>query len=112
MATLGWRMKFGVLVPSTNTSVQPEYDAMRSPGVTNHVRGFRIPNAPTRNDAQFAHQLANMRATMVDAMDKVLTLDPSHVILATAAESAGGVYDALSRQGAARPWRHRGFAFP
>jgi maleate isomerase len=32
-----------------------------------------------------------MRATMVDAMDEVLTLEPDHVILATAAESAGGV---------------------
>src|SRR4051794_11534581 len=89
--TLGWRLKMGVLVPSTNTVVQPEYDAMRPLGVTNHVRGFRIPNAPTRTDTEFERQLENMRATMVDAMDEVLTLDPSHVILATAAESAGGV---------------------
>ena len=64
---------------------------MRPPRVTNHVRGFRIPNAPTRTDAEFKQQLENMRATMVDAMDEVLTLDPGHVILATAAESAGGV---------------------
>ena len=67
--TLGWRLKLGVLVPSTNTSVQPEYDAMRPPGVTNHVRGLRIPNAPTRTDTEFERQLENMRATMVDAMD-------------------------------------------
>ena len=64
---------------------------MRPPGVTNHVRGFRIPNSPTRTDAEFEQQMENMRATMVDAMDEVLTLDPAHVILATAAESAGGV---------------------
>jgi maleate isomerase len=89
--TQGWRLKLGVLVPSTNTSVQPEYDAMRPPGVTNHVRGFRIPNAPTRTDAEFERQLENMRATMVDAMDEVLTSEPDHVVLATAAESAGGV---------------------
>ena len=62
--TLGWRLKLGVLVPSTNTSVQPEHDAMRPPGVTNHVRGFRIPNAPTRTDAEFCQQFENMRATM------------------------------------------------
>ena len=91
MDTLGWRMKFGVLVPSTNTSVQPEYDAMRPVGVTNHVRGFRIPNAPTRTDAEFLQQLENMRATMVDAADELLTMEPGHLILATAAESAGGV---------------------
>jgi maleate isomerase len=64
---------------------------MRPAGVTNHVRGFRIPNAPTRTDAEFSAQLENMRATMVDAADDVLTLEPHHIILATAAESAGGV---------------------
>lgn len=91
MDTLGGRMKFGVLVPSTNTSVQPEYDAMRPVGVTNHVRGFRIPNAPTRTDAEFLQQLENMRATMVNAVDELLTMEPGHIVLATAAESAGGV---------------------
>ncbi len=91
MDTLGWRMKFGVLVPSTNTSVQPEYDAMRPAGVTNHVRGFRIPNAPTRTDAEILQQLENMRASMVDAVDELLTMEPGDIILATAAESAGGV---------------------
>jgi maleate isomerase len=50
---------------------------MRPPSITNHVRGFRIPNAPTRTDAEFTQRLANMRTTMVDAMDKVLTLDPT-----------------------------------
>jgi maleate isomerase len=89
--TLGWRLKIGVLVPSTNTSVQPEYDAMRPRGVTNHVRAFRIPNAPTRTNAEFRQQQENMRATMVDAMDDALTLEPGHVILATAPESGGGL---------------------
>jgi maleate isomerase len=26
---LGWRRKFGVIGPSTNTIVQPDFDAMR-----------------------------------------------------------------------------------
>ncbi len=30
--SLGYRKKFGVAAPSTNTTVQPEYDAMRPPG--------------------------------------------------------------------------------
>lgn len=33
---LGWRRKFGVLGPSTNTIVQPDFEMMRPPGVTNH----------------------------------------------------------------------------
>jgi maleate isomerase len=48
--SLGWRRKLAVLIPSTNTSVQPEFDAMRPDGVTNHVSRIRIPNNPLRND--------------------------------------------------------------
>ena len=34
--TLGWRIKFGVIAPSTNTAVQPEFDAMAPRGVRWH----------------------------------------------------------------------------
>ena len=34
--SLGFRAKLGIIAPSTNTSVQPEMDAMRPFGVTNH----------------------------------------------------------------------------
>ena len=43
--TLGWRMKFGVLTASMNSVQQPEYDAMRPPGVTNHVFRIRVPGS-------------------------------------------------------------------
>ena len=33
---LGFRGKFAVIAPSTNTSVQPDFDDMRAPGITNH----------------------------------------------------------------------------
>ena len=39
--SLGFRKKFAVLIPSTNTSVQPEFDAMRPVGVTNHISRIR-----------------------------------------------------------------------
>ena len=39
---LGWRRKFGVIGPSTNTVVQPDFDDMRPAGVTvvrqSHIR--------------------------------------------------------------------------
>ena len=34
---LGFRAKIGLLLPYTNTVVQPECDAMRPIGVTNHT---------------------------------------------------------------------------
>ena len=40
---LGYRMKFGVLGPSTNTIVQPDFEMMRPPGVTNHYSRIFTP---------------------------------------------------------------------
>ena len=51
--SLGWRQKFAVLIPSTNTSVQPEFDAMRPVGVTNHISRIRIPNIPLHTNEDF-----------------------------------------------------------
>ena len=42
---LGWRHKFAVLGPSTNTIVQPDMEAMRPVGVTNHYSRIFTPNA-------------------------------------------------------------------
>ena len=51
--TLGSRKVFGVVTPSTNTVVQPEYDAMRPAGVVNHMEGMYIPDDPVGSDADF-----------------------------------------------------------
>ncbi len=85
--SLGWRMKFGVVVPSTNTSVQPEYDAMRPPGVTNHTSRIAIPNDPVRNDDDFNQLISRIKAETMDAVDQVLTCEPGHVILGMSAET-------------------------
>ena len=48
---LGWRANWGVIVPSTNTSVQPEFDDMRPRGVTNHTVRIWIPDDPVGSNA-------------------------------------------------------------
>ena len=50
---LGWRAKFGVLGPSTNTIVQPDFEMMRPPGVTNHYSRIFTPNADAVNNDTF-----------------------------------------------------------
>ena len=50
---LGWRANWGVIVPSTNTSVQPEFDEMRPRGVTNHTVRIWIPDDPVGSNADF-----------------------------------------------------------
>ena len=80
-------MKFGVVVPSTNTSVQPEYDMMRPPGVTNHVSRIPIPNDPVRSDADFELLMDRIKAATMGAVDQVLTSEPGYVILGMSAET-------------------------
>ena len=50
---LGWRCKFGVMAPSTNTIVQPDFDDMRPPGVTNHYSRIFTPNADAVSNETF-----------------------------------------------------------
>ena len=85
--SLGFRKKFGVLAPSTNTSVQPEYDAMQPHGVTNHFSRIVIPDTPVTDNKSFMVMLNNIRNATMDAVDAVATCSPDHVILAMSAEA-------------------------
>ncbi len=85
--SLGFRKKFGVVAPSTNTAVQPEYDAMRPPGVTNHFGRIHIPNDPIRNDEDFNQLMVNIRTAMFGAIDRVMTCEPDYLILGMSSET-------------------------
>src|SRR5499425_763102 len=84
---LGWRMKFGVIAPSTNTVVQPEFDAMRPRGVTNHFARIHIPNDPLRNDGDFTKLIETVRTELVAAIDRVMTCEPDHLIMGMSSET-------------------------
>jgi maleate isomerase len=105
--SLGFRAKFGVLVPSTNTSVQPEFDAMRPSGVTNHISRIRIPNMPLDNDDDFARLVDHIAAGQIDAVDSVVTAEPSRIVLGISVETFWGGY-ALSRKLKAELEAHSG----
>ena len=66
--SLGPRAKFAVLAPSTNTSVQPEFDAMRPPGVTNHHSRLVIPDTRVRDDRSFLAMMDNIRGALLPAL--------------------------------------------
>jgi maleate isomerase len=85
--SLGYRKKFGVVAPSTNTSVQPEYDAMQPRGVTNHFSRIIIPDTPVTDNRSFMVMLNNIREATMDAVESVATCSPDHVILAMSAEA-------------------------
>ena len=85
--SLGTRGKFGVLAPSTNTSVQPEYDAMRPWGITHHHSRLVIPDSKVTDDASFLAMMDNIRGALFPALESVLTCDPDYVILGMSSET-------------------------
>ncbi len=85
--SLGYRMKFGIIAPSTNTSVEPEYALMQPPGITNHFCRIEIPDDPVRTDEEFVKLLENIRGSTEVAMDRVMTCSPGFVIMGMSAET-------------------------
>ncbi|MEM8590540.1 MAG: arylmalonate decarboxylase [Pseudomonadota bacterium] len=85
--SLGYRRKFGVIAPSTNTSVQPEFDAMRPVGVTNHFSRIVIPDNPVHNDDDFNALMGDIRETMMASIDAVMTCSPDYLVMGMSAET-------------------------
>jgi maleate isomerase len=85
--SLGHRMKFGVIAPSTNTSVQPEFDAMRPYGVTNHFSRIVIPDNPVNSDEDFNALMDDIRETMMDSVDSVMSASPDYLVMGMSAET-------------------------
>lgn len=78
---LGWRARIGIVAPSTNTVVQPELEAMRPAGVTNHHGRIRVTNVPMTTDADFIKVLDALDADIDRALDDVASAAPDHMII-------------------------------
>lgn len=85
--SLGWRQKFAVLIPSTNTSVQPEFDAMSPVGVTNHISRIRIPNIPLHNNDDFNRLIELIVAAQNEAVEAAMSCEPDRLVLGISAET-------------------------
>jgi len=79
---LGYRLKLGIVIPSTNTIVQPETDAMRPPGVTNHIGRIHIGDLPLTSDSEFERMVEAIGPGLNGAVDRVMTCKPAHLIMA------------------------------
>jgi len=85
--SLGFRKKFAVIAPSTNTSVQPEFEAMRPRDITNHFGRIHIPNDPIHDDDDFNRLMDNIRSEMLQAVDRVMTCEPDYLIMGMSSET-------------------------
>ena len=78
---LGWRRKFGAIGPSTNTVVQPDYDAMRPVGVTNHYSRIFTPNAKAVSNESFMAGINVIGSNVLDAVRSVMTCEPDYLVM-------------------------------
>jgi maleate isomerase len=71
-----------------NSVVQPEYDAMRPAGVTNHIVRIEMPNMRDWDSVDDQEQmLREVDANIVGAVDQALQTEPDHLILGVSIES-------------------------
>jgi maleate isomerase len=89
---LGWRCKFGVIGPSTNTIVQPDFEMMRPPGVTNHYSRIFTPNADAVSNDTFMAGTQVIGNNVLDAVRSVMTCAPDYLVMGMSAVTFyGGV---------------------
>ena len=82
---LGWRCKFAVVAPSTNTIVQPDMEAFRPEGVTNHFGRIYVPNMSVTSDEDFVALVEAIGATLHDAVDRCMTCEPDYLVMGMSA---------------------------
>jgi len=89
---LGWRRVFGVTGPSTNTVVQPDFDAMRPVGVTNHYSRIFTPDADAVSNESFRAGIQVIGDNVLDAVRSVMTCHPDYLVMGMSAVTFfGGV---------------------
>lgn len=87
---LGYRHRMAIIAPSTNTIVEPEMNAMRPRGVTNHFAGIMVRNTPVTDDNGFSQLMKDIRNAMDEAVENVMTAQPDRLVLGISSESFWG----------------------
>src|SRR5262245_16713236 len=94
---LGWRKKLGVLIPAPNTSVQPEFDAMRPEGITNHVERINVMNSPLTTDEEFENNILSIDGDLMQAVDRLLQCKPDYLLMGMSAPTFWNGYEGSLR---------------
>ena len=77
--SLASRAKIAVIVPATNTVVQPEMEAMRPAGVTNHVSRMLLPPRPYDDMQAYEQALKTEKGQLEEALTLVMPCEPHAV---------------------------------
>ena len=81
----GYRAKFGIIGPSTNTIVQPDFADMRPRGVTNHYSRIFTPDADAISNETFMAGTLTIAENVIDAVRSVMTCSPDYLVMGMSA---------------------------
>lgn len=84
---LGWRKKFGVLAPSTNTIVEPDFHAMAVRGVTSHISRIHIKDQDLSSDEKMLRILEQIDNEILFAVDRIMTARIDYLIMGMSSET-------------------------
>ena len=87
---LGWKKKFGVLAPSTNTIVEPDFYSMTVPGVTAHFSRIHIRDQDLSDNSKMERLLTQIRDEIIHAVDRVMTAEVDYLVMGMSAETFWG----------------------
>lgn len=87
---LGTRAIFGVLAPSTNTVVEPDFHRMAVAGVTAQTARIHIRDASLADDAAFESLIAAIADEIDAACDRIVTCRPDRLVMGMSAETFWG----------------------
>ncbi|MBL8630741.1 MAG: hypothetical protein JNM81_13980 [Rhodospirillaceae bacterium] len=76
---LGHRAKIGILVPASNTIVEPEMASMQPPGVTNHVSRMSRVKRPA-HDLELYKKFLGKSVDMDAAIDLLTAMEPNIIV--------------------------------
>ncbi len=84
---VGYRAKFGVIVPSTNTVVEHDFNMIGPRGVTFHTGRMYIEVPTLDSDETFLALIGQIRDSISVAVRDVLTCRPDYMVMGMSAET-------------------------
>jgi maleate isomerase len=91
------RAQFGLIVPSTNTVVEAEFNWMRPEGVSWHTGRIYIPDPVLDDDASFVRFLESLRVEIGRAVRDVVTAEVDYLVMGMSAETFWGGKDGAAK---------------
>lgn len=84
---LGYRLRIGIAIPSTNTSAQAEMDNLRPPGVTNHVGRMLIEDESLEEESGINSVIDRIRRSTAGAISSLKDCALHRLIVAVSPDS-------------------------